>query len=133
MCVLPNERYKTNQTGFSFCCQGHAPGVGLWGAGGQKLLFFKNGHVAYQIEKADEQKRMQVKFSSWGQTGDPGVSQKVKYHKILTTLPILRVLYQTLCAFSQIKDRKHIEQNFHSVAGSCPRGGTWGCWVGQKL
>ena len=28
--------------------------------------------------------------------------------------------------FSQIKDRKHIEQNFHSVAGVMPRGGTWG-------
>ena len=26
-------------------------------------------------------------------------------------------LYQTLCVFSQIKDRKHIEQNFHSDAG----------------
>ena len=25
-----------------------------------------------------------------------------------------------------MKDRKHIEHNFHSVAGSCPRGGTWG-------
>ena len=26
-------------------------------------------------------------------------------------------LYQTLLVLSQIKDRKHIEQNFHSVAG----------------
>ena len=34
VCVLTNERYKTNQTGFSFCRLGHAPGVGLWGAGG---------------------------------------------------------------------------------------------------
>ena len=33
-CVLTNERYKTYQTGFSFCRMGHAPGVGLWGAGG---------------------------------------------------------------------------------------------------
>ena len=30
--------------------------------------------------------------------------------------------------FSQIKVRKHIEQNFHSVARDMPRGGTWGCW-----
>ena len=28
--------------------------------------------------------------------------------------------------FSQIKDRKHIEQNFHSVAKVMPRGGTAG-------
>ena len=27
---------------------------------------------------------------------------------------------------SQIKDRKHIEQNFHSVASFMPRGGTGG-------
>ena len=34
VCVLTNERYKINLTGFSFCRLGHAPGVGLWGAGG---------------------------------------------------------------------------------------------------
>ena len=28
--------------------------------------------------------------------------------------------------FSQIKDRKNIEQNFHSVARILPQGGTWG-------
>ena len=28
--------------------------------------------------------------------------------------------------FSQIKNRKHIEQNFHSVARDMARGGTWG-------
>ena len=32
--------------------------------GGQKLFFFKHGHVAYQIDGDDEQNRMQVKFSS---------------------------------------------------------------------
>ena len=32
VCVLTNERYKTYQTGFSFCHLGHAPGVGLLGA-----------------------------------------------------------------------------------------------------
>ena len=36
VCVLTNERYKTYQTGFSFCSLGHAPGVGLWEAGGAK-------------------------------------------------------------------------------------------------
>ena len=34
----------------------------------------------------------------------------------------------SLCVFSQIKDRKHIEQNFHSVAMVMPRAGTCGCW-----
>ena len=32
VCVLTNERYKTYQTGFLFCCLGHDLGVGLgWG------------------------------------------------------------------------------------------------------
>ena len=63
-----NEGYKTYRMGFSFSHLGHAPGVGLWGAGGcpggQKIFFSKHGHVAYQIEGDDEQNKMQVKFSS---------------------------------------------------------------------
>ena len=47
------------------------------------VIFFKHGHVAYQIDGDDEQNRMQVK---WG--------KKVKYRSILTTMSILRFLYQ---------------------------------------
>ena len=42
--------------------------------------------------------------------------QKVK----IITMSILKILYQTLCVFSQIKDRKNIKQNFHSVARVMP-------------
>ena len=81
VCVLTNERYKKYQTGFSFCCLGHAPGVGLWGAGVPRWSFFsKHGHVAYQIDGNGKQNRMQAKFLSYGQTGDIGVRAKVKYH-----------------------------------------------------
>ena len=42
VCVLTNKRYKTYQTGFSFCPLGHAPGVGLWGdEGAQRVNFFQ--------------------------------------------------------------------------------------------
>ena len=41
-----------------------------------------------------------------------------------------RFLYQTLFVFSQIKDRKHIEQNFHSVARVMLWGGSSWCWGG---
>ena len=45
VCVLTNERYKTYQTGFSFCPFGHVPEMGLWSAGGaqgvKKNLFFQ--------------------------------------------------------------------------------------------
>ena len=46
--------------------------------------------------------------------------------QISLTCQFQRFLYQTLCVFSQIKDRKHIEQNFHSVAKVMPRDGTAG-------
>ena len=66
VCVLTNERYETYRTGFSFCPLDHAPGVGLWGTGAAKGVnfFFKHGHVVYQIDRDDEQNRMQVQFSS---------------------------------------------------------------------
>ena len=32
--------------------------------------FFKHGHVAYQINGDDERNKMQVQFSSYGQTGE---------------------------------------------------------------
>ena len=42
--------------------------------------------------------------------------------QILLTCQFQRFLYQTLCVFSQIKDRKHIKQNFHSVDKVMPPG-----------
>ena len=45
-----------------------ALGVHRW----SKKIIFKHGHVTYQIDEGDEQNRMQVKFSSEGQTGDLG-------------------------------------------------------------
>ena len=49
--------------------------LGRWGAQGVKKL--KHGHVAYQIDGYDEQNRMQVKFTSKGQTGDLGGEVKM--------------------------------------------------------
>ena len=73
VCVLTNERYKAYQVGFSFCRLSHAQGwdFGALGAPrGSKLFYFKHGQLAYQIDGDDEQNRMQVKFSLYGQTGD---------------------------------------------------------------
>ena len=49
--LLTNERYKTYQTGFSFGCLGHAPGVGLWGnvgggCWGKKKVFLKFNQIS---------------------------------------------------------------------------------------
>ena len=46
----------------------------------------------------------------------------VKDNKFRLPCQFQRFLYQNLCVFSQIKDRKHIENNFHSVAGVMPQG-----------
>ena len=106
--------------------------MGLWGTGGaeggQKITFFKHGHVAYQIDGDDEQSKMQEKFSSYGQTGDLGVRSKGQISLNLGYHVNFNCLYQTLRVFSEIKDRKYTEQNFILLPGSCPRGGTWGCW-----
>ena len=104
MCVLTNERYKTYQSGFSLCRLGHAPGVGLGGAGfaqGVKNdFFFKHGHVAYQIDGDDQQNRMQVKFSSWGQTGDLEVRSKGQISLNFGYHVNFKDFYPKLCVYS---------------------------------
>ena len=37
-------------------------------------------------------------------------------------MSISKIFIPNLCVFSQIKDRKHIEHNFHSFAGIMPQG-----------
>ena len=80
--------------------------------------------MVYQIDGDDQQNRMQVKFSSKGQTGDLGARSK---GQISLTCQFQRFLCQNLCMFSQIKDRKHIEQNFHSFVKAMPWGETAEC------
>ena len=65
------------------------------------------------------------KFLAW----PPGAlrrGQKVKYHLILITKSISKILYQTLCLFSQMKDTKHIRRDFNSVAWVMPQGSDFG-------
>ena len=66
-----------------------APGVPR----GSNNYFFKHGHEAYQIDGDDEQNKMQVTFSSKGQTGDLGATSK---SQISLTCQSQRYLYQTL-------------------------------------
>ena len=71
---------------------------------------------------------MQVKFSPYHQTGDFGVrSKSIKFQ---LQIQFQRFLCQTLCVFSQIKDRKHIDQKFHSVAWILPQGWDMGAGLG---
>ena len=68
--------------------------MGRWGCpGGSKNIFFKHGHVAYQID---------IKFRL-----------PCQFH----------FLYQTLRVLSQIKDRNYIEQNHAPRTGLGGAGG----------
>ena len=60
---------------------GSCPRVGLWGAGGAQgvNLFFKHGHVAYQIDGDDKKNRMQIQFSSWWPWGEVKRSNIIKF------------------------------------------------------
>ena len=125
--ILFNFNYKVNFK--DFYARGDVGGgggaLGHWGYPGGQTIFFQTWpcNVAYQIDGDDEQNKMQVTFSSSGQTGDLWARSK---NQVSLTCQFQRFLYQTLCVFSQIKDRKHIEQNFHSVAKVMPRGGAAG-------
>ena len=101
--------------------------MGLWGTGGQKNSNMVMWHIkSMGMTSRTESSNIFIK----GQTGDLLVSSKCH---LSLTCQFKRFVYQTLCVFSQIKDRKHIEQYFHSVAREMPQDGTWGCWGRQKL
>ena len=58
--------------------------------------------------------------------GALGRGQKVKYHLISITKSISKILDQTLCLFSQMKDTKHIRRDFYSVPWVMPKGWDFG-------
>ena len=101
--------------------------------GGQS--FFQHCHVAYQIDGDDGQTEQNAsKLFILGSIKLVILGEVKRSNIIKFRLPcrFQRCLYQTLCVFSQINDSKTLNRIFVLLAGSCPRGGTWGCW-GQKL
>ena len=63
--------------------------MGLLGARYDQRV--KNGHVAYQINGDNEHNRMQVKVSSYGQTGDLGMRSKGQIPLILVPMSISKI------------------------------------------
>ena len=59
-----------------------------------------------------------------------GRGQKVKYHLISITKSNAKILYQTLCVFSQMKDTKHIRRDFRFVTWVMPQGWDFGATQG---
>ena len=68
----------------------------------------------------------------------PGEGSKVNNHLMSITKSISKIFNQTLCVFSQMKDTKHIRQDFHSVAWVMPQGWDFGAlavprWSKKKI
>ena len=126
MCCT-NERYKTLAGIFILSPWSCPRGVtlGCWGGGGQ--FFFQTWSCGISNRRGwrAEQNASTIFILGsnrwhWG---------KNKRSNIITFwFPCQFHFYNELCVFSQIKDRKHIEQNFHSVAGIIPLGWDLGCW-----
>ena len=133
VCVLTNRRYKTYQTGFSFCRLGHALGVGLWGHWGcqgvQKFIFFKHGHVAYQIDGDDKHIRIQAKFSSLGLTGDLVVRLKGQIPVIWVTMSISKIFIPNfVCVLTNERYKAYQTVFSFCRLSHAPEVGLWGHW-----
>ena len=88
VCVLTNERYKTFQTGFSFYCLDHAPGVGFGAGVPWWSKFFFSNMVMWHI-KSTGMMRNAPGMGLWGTGGALGVkylffSNMVMWHIKLT-------------------------------------------------
>ena len=130
MCLLTNERYKTYQTGFSFRCLGHAPGVGLGGTvgGGGGLgvpkTFFPKFNQIWCVRYLHEWHMQRHKYLGPRLLGPWGGAKRSNIIKSQLQSHIQRFLIY-----------KHIRLDFHSVPWvmHAPGFGTWGCWGGIIL
>ena len=144
VCVLTNERYKTYQTGFSFCRLGHAMSVSkIFIPNFVRVFANKRNYIEqnfYSVagvmpEGWDLGVLGVVKNLSVGICGgapSTAHSSLISIHKV----NFKDFLYQTMCVFSQMKDTNHIRWYFHSVAWVMPQGwdfGAMGCPGGKKL
>ena len=97
--------------------------LGHWGAQGVKIFFqtWSCGISNQRGWRAEQNaNKIFILGSNWWPWG------KVKRSNIIN-MSISRIFIpNSLCVFPQIKDRKHIEQNFHSVARVMPRVGLVG-------
>ena len=106
MCLLTNERYKTYQTGFSFGCLGHAPGVGLGGTVGGcgvKKIFPKFNQI-WCVSYLHEWHMQRHHFLGPRPLGPWGGAKRSNIIKSELQSQFQRFLNQTLCIFSHMKD-----------------------------
>ena len=109
VCVLTNE---TGSDGILIPAPGSCPMGGTLGHCGAKGVNLFLNMVMWHI-KLTGMMRMQVQFTHKVQNGDLGVRSKGQISfNYSYKVNFKDFLYETLCVFSQIKDRKHIERIF---------------------
>ena len=131
VCVLTNKRYKTYQTGFSFCLLGHAPGVGLWGGlgvpRGSKKYFFQTWSCGISNRRGwrAEQNASNIfilgsNWWPWGEVKGP-ISLNFGYHVNF------KDLYTKFCVCAHKWKIQNISDRIFILSpGSCPRCRTLG-------
>ena len=124
VCVLTNNRYKTYQTGFSFCRLDYAPGVRLWGASGaQGVIFFQiwlcgiSNRRGWRAEL--NASNIFILGSSWWPWGEVKGQISLYFGNHVN----FKDFYTKLCVCShKWKIQKHIRRDFYSVAWVMPKG-----------
>ena len=108
-------------------CLGHALGLGLWGTmrgwWGQKNKF-RNFNQSWCLSYLHEWHNFLWSPPPLGPRGGTKRSNVIK-SQLLSQFQ--RLLNQTMCVFSQMKDIKHIRRDFHLIAWVMPQG--WDLWV----
>ena len=99
MCLLTHERYKIYQTGFSFGCLGHAPGVGLGGTEGVegRQNFFPKFNQIWCVSYLHEWHMHQRHFGGPRPLGPWGGAKRSNTIKSKLQSQFQRFLNQTLC------------------------------------
>ena len=70
---------------------------------------------------------MQVKFSSYGQTGDPVLRSKVKYHQITVSISISKMFIPNfVCVLTNERYKIYQTGFLFCLLGHAPGVGLWG-------
>ena len=105
----------------------------LWCQRGSKIYFFKDGHVAYQIDGDDEYNRMHVKFSFYGQTGDLAVRSKGQLSLNLGYRVHFNGFIPTCVRSHKQKIENVLNRIFILLSGSCPGVGLGGAGESKTI
>ena len=105
-----------------------------WDLGGPKTFFPKFNQI-WCVSYLHEWHMQRHNFLGPHLLGPWGGAKRSNIIKSQLQSQFQRFLIQTLCVFSQMKDIKHIRQDFYSVPWvmHAPGFGTWGCWGVKNL